>query len=261
VVTIFTADLNMDGREEIIAGLTNWLYFALKSDGNTLWKSEAIWPATVGCAADVDGDGKVEVLAGTKLNLSLINPDGSVRWRFSGGRDHYSPFGKGRVLDVYVGDIDEDGEVEILCACSDGYLYALNAMERLKWKYNVGEEAIRVSAADINGDGKMEVIVGSTNFNIYSLRSDGEKIWRKNLKDVIRDINLNDVDGDGKVEVISGCGNRLVILGGSGDEKAWYNVNGLVGKIVTSDLDNDGEKEIIVTAKNKGIFILKSVYT
>jgi len=261
VATIFTADLNMDGREEIIAGLTNWLYFALKSDGNTLWKSEAIWPATVGCAADVDGDGKVEVLAGTKLNLSLINPDGSVRWRFSGGRDHYSPFGKGRVLDVYVGDIDEDGEVEILCACSDGYLYALNAMGRLKWKYNVGEEAIRVSAADINGDGKMEVIVGSTNFNIYSLRSDGEKIWRKNLKDVIRDINLNDVDGDGKVEVISGCGNRLVILGGSGDEKAWYNVNGLVSKIVTSDLDNDGEKEIIVTAKNKGIFILKSVYT
>ena len=259
VVTVFTADLNLDGREEIIAGLTNWLYFALKNDGNPLWKSEAIWPATVGCTADVDGDGRFEVLAGTKLNLSLINSDGSIRWRFSGGRDHYSPFGKGRVLDVYAGDIDGDGEVEILCACSDGYIYALNPMGRLKWRYNVGEEAVRVSAADINGDGRMEVIVGSTNFNIYSLRSNGERIWRKNLRDIIRDINLSDLNNDGKAEVISGCGNRLVILSGSGDEKAWCNVNGLINKIVISDLDNDGEKEIIVAAKNRGIFVLKSM--
>ncbi|HID05697.1 MAG TPA: hypothetical protein EYP10_00965, partial [Armatimonadetes bacterium] len=62
VRVLFTADVNGDGKLEIIAGADNWRFHIFSDEGEKLWHYESVHPSTCGTAADIDGDGKVELL-------------------------------------------------------------------------------------------------------------------------------------------------------------------------------------------------------
>ncbi len=72
--------------------------------------------------ADIDGDGRLEVIAAVGCGGSLIGLDaqsGALEWELALGAQTY--------VSPSIGDLDGDGRLEILVGSYDGKVYALGA--------------------------------------------------------------------------------------------------------------------------------------
>lgn len=193
------ADLNGNGYLEIVGGTTSgstveaidrfgnftWTFPHPPSIGNFMWPSS---PAVADVDPAVSG---LEVIIGNR-------PLGSV-WAFDG--DNTDGINDGITVDAIkypwatgtegvdwdvlwifqaqasiwstpaIGDVDNDGQLEVVLGTDDGVVYALDgATGVLKWSYPTGS-AVRSSAAlaDLDDDPALEVVLGSLNGKIYCL--------------------------------------------------------------------------------------------
>ncbi len=83
-------------------------------------------------AADLDGDGRPELIAGDHAeNLHLIGGDGAPRWQHK-----LTPFGglDSRARDIHVDDIDGDGTPTILVANGGWKCYAIRPDGEIRWE-------------------------------------------------------------------------------------------------------------------------------
>ncbi|MBN2416245.1 VCBS repeat-containing protein [bacterium] len=121
------ADVNQDGLPELIYG--NYGYRAgvnvVDKDGRSL----PGWPVNISgehadvvdgnpVAGDIDGDGDVEILIGTygKTNIYAFHHDGSPVEGF--------PISTGGCNSrIAIFDLDNDGDIELISACEDGWVY------------------------------------------------------------------------------------------------------------------------------------------
>lgn len=159
--------------------------------------------------ADLDGDGKMEVL-GAAYSLFVLNgEDGSEQFRAVAGSG-------GRVWPgVVVADIDRDDQVEIVIAQSGGYVTVLDGTGKTVWSRQPTTSELRgLSAYDLNGDGFLEIVVtgavGSrTNTWAYShkgvllsgwpqLSNDGGYAWGVYNSNAA----VHDLDKDGQGEIV-----------------------------------------------------------
>ncbi len=190
VGTIFPADLDGDGAQEVVAGSDDWHYHALSEQGKLLWRFNAVHACIHGAAGDFDGDGKDDIIAGSEYyGLRLCDHAGK---RFGGA-------GGGPVVSASAAfDLDDDGADEAFIAMEDASLRCFRR-GKLAWRVNVGGAATGVAPLDINGDGKPEVICASESFSVYAFKADGSLAWRTPLPECARGIAI----AGGKIVV--GC--------------------------------------------------------
>jgi outer membrane protein assembly factor BamB/chitodextrinase len=110
------------------AGFNSILLAASLSDGSlvrvqgrtaaVLWKAQA-GAATSLSIADIDLDGRNEILVGTGTGLDAFNANGALLWRF--------PVNGGVRSTPVVVDADLDGSLEVVFGGRDGCLYSLSA--------------------------------------------------------------------------------------------------------------------------------------
>ena len=115
--TAVWADLDGDGRDEVVAGTRADGIVALGARGRKLWRyrgEDAAHPIRIGgpiAASDVDGDGKAEVFACTSLGPVCVGGDGKLRWsRLTGDGWPGAPL---------IADLDGDGAAEVVCASNE----------------------------------------------------------------------------------------------------------------------------------------------
>lgn len=134
------------------------------------------------CAADVDGDGKVEiggVTAGQLYNwpefYAVDGPNkqfvccdaltGEIRWTY--------PVESG-ASGVVAADIDGDGKPEFVFSSGDGRLMALtgasSAEKRVLWEIALPASPGMPVVCDADGDGQMEILVGCADGNLYCIK-------------------------------------------------------------------------------------------
>ncbi len=213
------------------------------------------WTASPPVVADLDGDGKNEVigLPNTELGEPYITQayafmaldgaqDGGVRSAmrhegfvtlplsgkpaFRADGDWYPPSG---IPAPTVVNISGDPRPEIVAAVPDGFVYAISATGRRLWRYDYAHGARKtfaseVVAADLNRDGRPELIFGT----------------------------YGPTPGSGRLVVLSGTGKllddiRLPHQGGDG------NGIGVPAAPSIGDLDGDGTLEIVLTTFDHGI--------
>ncbi|MCE9582607.1 MAG: FG-GAP-like repeat-containing protein, partial [Planctomycetes bacterium] len=126
------ADMDGDGKPEILAGTTWRGLLCLRTDGSVAWSSPVLslggrpFPSISPLAVrDLDGDGKPEILA-CYVDGALRcfgGPDGALQWTFR-TRDPHLEGGPAPI------DVDGDGLLEILLAANDGYVYCLKSLKR-----------------------------------------------------------------------------------------------------------------------------------
>lgn len=161
-----------------------------------------------------------------------------------------------------LGDINNDGYLDVIVADQKGYVTALDGQEgkEIYTSDLAGQIVASVALADVTGDDNLDVIVATDSGVVRALDSRGQTLWTSdanlNMGGIINKPAIVDVDDDGVADVIVPSKNRgLVALNGNRGWEIWNTAETTQGQVVTSplvaDLNNDGVVDI-VSVTNKG---------
>ena len=158
------------------------------------------------------------------------------------------------VWDLAAGDIDGDGESELVAGSQDKNVYLLTSGGDLLWRYAARAAVYTVALADLEGDGQGEVIAGSDDNNVYALSSDGRLLWRYTTGSRVTEVVAQDLEGDGSQEILAGSWDGyLYLLGGDGELRWRRALGGGATSIRVADLQSDGRGEIIVASEEGAV--------
>ncbi|MFT3773824.1 MAG: VCBS repeat-containing protein [Minicystis sp.] len=169
--------------------------------------------------ADLDGDGKNEIIVPRDERVVVWRADGTVKWTFDtmAGRIWASPV---------VGDFTGDGKLEVAVASRD-QIFLLDANGEVLPGFPVTweDEMRSLAAADVDGDGQLDLVAapahGSPTDVMNAWRADGslvegfppneagvsgcdldDKCYLAGCYD--QNVAVGDLDGDGKADVVVG---------------------------------------------------------
>jgi hypothetical protein len=203
------------GPEGIAAPQLKWqLGGCFASWCETGWYSS---PAT----ADLDGDGRNEVIGSAYSIVALDGETGELIWRTASGHDRNHPGAdnSGRTWPgIVVADVDGDQTLEIVTAHGGGYVsvYDLNGYFEPGWpKQPTGGLEVRgLSVSDLDDDGTLEIIVtgavyGKVNTWVYEHDGQLRPGWPQLVNEsgyaygIFNDnAAVGDLDGDGFGELV-----------------------------------------------------------
>ncbi len=213
---------------------------------------------------DTDNDGELETVAANDTYVYIYDDDGSLHAQFAPYTETYS-----RGINISVGDIENDGSVEIVTGTEDGGGPHVRVFNGDGVLINPGFFAyadsfrggVNVSIGDLNGDNVQEIICGAGvggGPHVRVFKKDGTLInpgffaFDPTFRGGVN-VSVGDVDGDGIDEVVTGPG-----LGGSPLARIYDRDGNLQSEfylfdstdrdgleVVVSDIDGDGLAEII----------------
>jgi hypothetical protein len=188
------ADLDADGSPEVLLGRS----ILSGLDGTNLGDVDHGWGSGVthglvmgamGVAADLDGDGLQEQIAGNAAYDSTV----SSLW-YNGESDAW----------VAMGDFDGDPEGEIV-ASADGTVRLQDDDGSVIWESPLGEKKSGPpTIADFDGDGAPEIGV-ATYGGYHVLDTDGSRLWTAAIDDSSSGSAVGvafDLDADGILDVV-----------------------------------------------------------
>jgi hypothetical protein len=271
-------DLDADGRIDVLSAsyFNNMIVWYKNEGGSPLtWTAYTITTAAMGAnsvfAADLDADGRIDVLSASAL-------DNKVAWYKNGGGSPLTwtaytiTTAVNYVASVFAADLDGDGRIDVLSASrNDNKVawYKNDGGSLLTWTaYNITTSAvyaISVFAVDLDADGKIDVL---------SAADHGDKVaWYKNgggspltwtAYTITTSVNgplsvfAADLDADGRIDVLSASY--------LDDKVAWYKNRGgspltwttytitsaadSVHSVFAADLDADGRIDVLSASAN-----------
>lgn len=264
-------DVDGDGQGDVVVSAGGPLgghIHAFKKDGTLL----AGFPVNVGkyamnpTLADLDGDGAMEILIGTRTKQAFVyKGDGTV----------YPGWPK--MMDWYVaaaaaaGDVNDDGVMDVVME-SRNLLYVWNKDGQILpgFPYAIMDSTIGSNSysapvlVDLTGDGKLEIVFCSHSDSanaggiVYAVKHDGTSLpgFPKTVNDWIYGAPITaDIDGDSELEIIiaeygSSPTPQFYVYAFNLDGSMVTNFpmgpyHGTANQILVADIDNDGQFEII----------------
>jgi hypothetical protein len=258
-------DLDQDEEIELLVGSRDGQIYALDGDGSAALSvgRRARWSFQLGRpildigAADVDGDGQLEVIPSPYRggDLYLLENDGRLAWQQRT---------EGEIGLVQGGDVDGDGQAEVVLLSASWDLYVLEGDGQPVWH----SEAMALSYAhvppdpgqmlvrDLDGDGRAEVTVVTVDppVGVYVFRGDGSEAWSYLLgtsSSTSARLTAGDVDGDGDLEiaVTTAVHEPACLLDSKGRFLAEYRIRATSGPLKLADLDGDGRDEVLIATE------------
>lgn len=207
-------------------------------------------PVAALSAADLDDDGRPEILVAQGPMVRCLGADGQVRWAVAA---------EGSVRAMATGDLDGDGRPEVLFGDEEEYVTLLSAAGRVRTRYQVeaplrvGTSSIRqprvrtILVGDADHDGQTDVFVGVANGNLIRYTPTWEQVWRfDRIEHGTREGQLVDLDGDGQLEIVVGNKYGSVEIFEAGGRQV-DNIYSELGDVEfdLGDVDGDGKMEIV----------------
>jgi hypothetical protein len=202
------ADLDGDGKDEVIVGAQNWRFYAFSGAGKELWQYEVVHASTAGAVADLNGDGKKEVIAGTHYYSAMaLSNDGKLLWmqRFT------API----CYDIATGSFDANKTRGVVFGSGDGNIYYTDFAGKARMTFDTGDEVKHVTTADLDGDGIDEILATSDNGYLYCFGADGKLRWLHHLPNAATALTTMTLDG-----------HQTVIAGTSGGDILAFDAEG-----------------------------------
>jgi outer membrane protein assembly factor BamB len=235
-------DLDGDGDLEIVAQTEEKGLYALEHDGKVKWAKDWGGGNSAPILADLDADGKLEaIFASDGGTVSAFDgATGKPKWVFHSAQ--HANIGPASIpVSPSVGDLDGDGQLEVLWVSRDAHaktpdVYEQNNMAIFAVKGNprTGSADIvwmvqpgwahplsytQLIVHDVTGDGKPEVLGMDWNTmghrpgnweylgpsHVFAFDHTGKELWMREVDAwwSNKDIALCDCDGDGQLEVLA----------------------------------------------------------
>ena len=240
---------------------------SISQDPRVLWYYD-LNSASFGnaCAADIDGDGYLEIVFSTYFNdeaiYALNGEDGSLLWKYiTNGCNDAAPL----ILDV-----DNDGLLEVILHSSSNHnLFCFNGTDgSIKWMVPTYGTDSPPSSEDIDKDGYPEIFGGDFYGQLNCFNGmDGSTIWKTKVDTnctVQTEPVIEDVDKDGELDCIVATWKRnlpirvsayrlrdgLLIWSSTAPNEMIYH-----GPTI-ADIDNDGIMEVIIGSYDDVLYCL-----
>ncbi len=272
---VHSADLDNDGDMDVLAALVNAI--AWYENVNGVLGDEQIISTNIlhginVSTADFDLDGDLDV-------LSVSVNDDKIAWYENFGG---AVFGPQQIISTnsfpscsFIADLDNDGDMDVVSGHQPG-------PSNLIWHENIGgsfnppqtidpllNSITDVYAADLDNDGDQDVIIANSVVDLigwYENLGAGTFSTLNVVSNIIESANsvhVADIDGDGFKDIISSS------AGGVSKAVEWYrnftngnfstpiliSANSLTAQdVYTSDIDNDGDLDVLSTADYKLIW-------
>lgn len=242
-----TADIDNDGRIEILATTASGNVIAFEHTGAPKWRSAVASPSTHAAIAiaDLNGDGAPEIIVGN----TVFKADGTLFWQGTGFRGT-GDAQKTLFAMPIVADINLDGKPEIIAGAS-----AYSGTGQVLWQNDVVGDGY-AAVGNFNEDPYPEIVVVSHG-RASLLNYRGELIWGPITLPGgegagTRDGNggaptVADMDGDGVPEIGIAMLHRYVVLKADGTifwTAPVQDLSGITGSSVF-DFDGDGKAEVV----------------
>ena len=270
-----SADLNDDGRKDVVVGGATQVFVLLSNGDGTFqnYTSYSIGAYSTGIAiADVNGDNIPDILvthyntadgSNGAVSVLLGNGDGTFQ-------THIDRTLSGGLQSIATSDVNDDGKPDILAADlnSSGTLRVLlgngDGTFQPEADFTTHNGANRIAISDFNGDGKPDVLTagntsaclllgnGDGTFQLQSSSCHGNDYGSTGYIDGIGDIN-----GDGIPDILNydNNGKKVETFLGSSDGTfragPYYKLGiNQVASIIASDVSGDGKPDILITNSN-----------
>lgn len=255
-------DIDKDGIKEIVFGCyrNDSCIYALNGNNGTLqWKYNAKTALAEGCndvailMYDVDKDDTLDVIVPSSCNPKTFcfnGKNGTIKWQTPTAGSDSPPT---------IGDLNNDGKMEILHGGFDGKIICMNAEDgTVAWIHTVFSNAWVQTAptlVDLDGNGMLDIVVATWAFNpdtsfTYAYKGiDRSLMWKIPMSNfAYHGTAVGDVDKDGKPDLFIGDydGKIYAINGENGSIKWTYQASVYVGAPITiADVNQDGFCDII----------------
>ena len=278
------ADICGTGSLDLVAVDTNVGLYLFENDGGGNFKRHVI-RRRVGewlerhAIADIDGDGKAEIVSVDNTNGCLLYfaCDGDPR-RSASWTHHYISEGElPGAYDLSIADLNGDGCLDVAASSwRIGRQFAWFENREGQWvkhmiEDNVGETRA-IHALDIDGDGRPDLLGTScTSSELMWYRNPGDPTrepWEKHLIDRSSSPMHGqpvDLDGDGDVDVVMALRGSDASSAAGQCQIVWYENDGspasgpwakhviaadfpMAFEAVAGDIDGDGQIEVVATA-------------
>jgi outer membrane protein assembly factor BamB len=241
------ADLDNDGKLEIVTGNSSSTVVCLNGDGEIVWQYKGDHGITQAPAlADLNNDGFLEVLvSGNVVPLVCLSHEGEELWRLE------NAIGSNPL--VY--DLDGDHHPEILIGCGSQFR-VIDGNGKERWSYPMQREMDgALTVVDADGDGEVEIYLIDLSGNLVSLNPEGRLRWQADVKErVRRSPTVGDVDGDGVQEIIvAGYDNTMYIFEPDGRLDTKVPVQGGTNCAVTLLPLQNGKPGLLVAPNNQAL--------
>ncbi|MFE3845624.1 FG-GAP repeat domain-containing protein [Thermoplasmatota archaeon] len=261
-------DVTNDGDNEIAATWYTSIHKYINSKYRIIGLNPYIFFNKGGSAdcliGDCDNDGENEIiLSGGSLRrqarvaeITVFKWNGLYLERVAEWDD---PDENGYVYMAGIGDVDDDGENEIVCAY-ENKIMVLNwddqtnkfISTKIKRPNPIINTPFGIVCKDCDNDGKVEILLSYYDPRITIFKWDGtdypiqfDITWPEG-EPVIEGIDVGDTDNDGFNEVVVGAGETHILQwnGSTYIEEAVLPTFGWMAVVCIGDCDNDGKNEI-----------------